>query len=430
MRSRSRFPAMNAYSLSEAEIYAIGDELLIGRTLETNAHRLAQGLHARGLTLRQIRVIPDEAEAIRRCLDECRTGVAITTGGLGATEDDFTRRVLAEWLGVPLVQDAEVLARLRSFYERRGRTLNPISEKMSFVPQGAEVLLSDAGAAPGLRINRPDGGTLFAMPGVPWEVDHLAERHLWPWLEANAAGGHVEQRVFRTVGVPESTLAGLLADFEAKLPPDAKLAYNPSLHALDLRLVLSTTRANWPARQAEYEALAAELRQAVNPYIYCMGDETLEAAIGANLKAQGLTLALAESCTGGAVAARLVSVAGASAWVRGGVVAYDNALKTQLLGVPEDMLREHGAVSESVARAMAEGARLRLGADIGLSTTGIAGPDGGSDEKPVGTVWMAVADANGTVAERRLFERDRGRNIARAVTAALDLLRQRLAETQ
>lgn len=419
---------MKALPLSEVEIYAIGDELLIGRTLETNAHRLAQGLHARGLSLRQIRVIPDEAEVIRRCLDDCRAGVAITTGGLGATEDDCTRRVLAEWLGVPLMQDAEVLARLRTYYEKRGRTLNPISEKMSFVPQGAEVLLSDAGAAPGLRINRPDEGTLFALPGVPWEVDHLAERHLWPWLEANAAGGHVEQRVFRTVGVPESKLAGLLADFEAKLPPDVKLAYNPSLHSLDLRLVLATSRADWPDRKREYEGLAEDLRQTVAPYIYGVGDETLEAAVGAELKARGLTVALAESCTGGALAARLVSVAGASAWVRGGVVAYDNALKTQLLGVSEDLLREHGAVSEPVARAMAEGARLRLGADLGLSTTGIAGPDGGSDEKPVGTVWMAVADAKGTAAERHLFERDRGRNIGRSVAAALDLLRRRLAE--
>ncbi len=409
--------------MKTAEIFAIGDELLIGRTLETNAHRLAQGLYARGMRLRQVRVIPDEAPAIRRCLEECTADLAITTGGLGATRDDCTRQTLAQWLGVTLVQHPEALARMQTYYARRNRPLNPISEQMSFVPQGAEVLLSDVGAAPGLRIDRPAGGVLFVLPGVPWEVDHLAERYLWPWLEAHGTGGHVEQRVLRTVGAPESKLAALLAPLEDRLPPDLKLAYNPSLSSLDLRLVLHTAREDWPLRQPQYEALWAELQERVGPYIYGTGDDRLEGVLGDQLATRGLRIALAESCTGGALAARLVSVAGASAWVAGGVVAYSNELKMELLDVPQELLREHGAVSEPVARAMAEGVRQRLGADLGLSTTGIAGPDGGTPTKPVGTVWMACAGAEGTMARHHLFERDRSRNIERSVVAALDLLR-------
>ena len=411
-----------------AEIFAIGDELLIGRTLETNAHRLAQGLYIRGIQLRQVRVIPDEAPAIRRCLDECSASLAITTGGLGATTDDCTRRTLADWLGVPLVQHPDALARMQTYYARRNRPLNPISVQMSFVPQGAEVLLSDVGAAPGLRIDRPSGGTLFVLPGVPWEVDHLAERYLWPWIEAHASGGRVEQRILRTVGAPESKLAGLLEPLENRLPPDLKLAYNPSLASLDLRLVLQTSSEDWPRRQPEFEAAWTELQERVRPYIYGMDNERLEAVVGQQLAARNLTVAVAESCTGGGLAARLVSVAGASAWMVGGVVAYSNELKINLLGVDEDLLSEHGAVSEAVARALAEGVRQRLGADIGVATTGIAGPDGGTSTKPVGTVWMAVSSAAGTEARHYLFERDRSRNIERSVVAALDLLRQHVRD--
>ncbi len=412
----------------QAEIVAIGNELLIGRTQDTNSHWLAQQLTAVGLTVGRISAVADDAGAIRAALAQAlaESNPVLITGGLGPTKDDITKKTLAEFFNSPLVEDAGVRAHLEAWYAQRGRTVNPLILTQALVPAGAAALPNPVGSAPGLHFTTPTGRHIFCMPGVPHEMKAIVQGSVLPFVMRQFVQGYRMHHTLRTVGKPESELAQHIADIENALPPEMQLAYNPILHQVDLRLTLHCTAASRQALQPVYDETLNKLRNRVEPWLYAEQEETLEAAVGRMLVARGWHIAMAESCTGGALGAALVREPGASRYVRGGWMAYYNAIKLQQLGVDPDVIRQHGAVSEATARAMAEGARRTLGADVALSTTGIAGPDGGTPEKPVGTVWVGYADANGSHAEKFQFENDRQRNINRTVVMALDVLRRAL----
>jgi nicotinamide-nucleotide amidase len=413
--------------MKQAEIIAIGNELTIGRTVDTNSNWLAKQLMGLGLAVRRITCVPDEAPVILTTLEQAlqHSNPIIVTGGLGPTKDDLTKKTIADFLGLPLQEDPAVRTRLEAWYARRGRVVNSNTLTQALVPVGAQVLNNPVGSAPGLHFVAK-GTNLFSLPGVPHEMKAIFEESIRPLLQAHYALDYLRQHTLRTVALPESEMALRIEDIEDNLPPQLAIAYNAMLHMVDLRLTARGPRAHTAALNEAFDHTLAALRARVQNFVYGENEDTLEAALGRALLGKQRTIAFAESCTGGALAARMISVAGASRYVRGGIVAYDNTVKTQQLGVPPSLLQEHGAVSEPVARAMAEGARKALQADVALSTTGIAGPDGGSDAKPVGTVWIGYADAQGSQAHTFLLEQDRARNIERTVILAMDVLRRKL----
>lgn len=413
--------------MKQAEIIAIGNELTIGRTVDTNSNWLAKQLITLGIFVRRITCIPDEAPAITAALEQAlqHSDPIILTGGLGPTKDDLTKKTLADFFGLQLKEDPAVRATLEAWYARRGRTLNSATATQALVPVGAGVLPNPVGSAPGLHF-KAQGANIFSLPGVPHEMKAIFEGSIRPLLQTQYATDYIRQHTLRTVALAESEMALRIADIEENLPPQLAIAYNAMLHMVDLRLTARGPRAYEVALNTAFDQTLEALHSRIADHVYGEHEQTLEAALGERLAGKKLTIAFAESCTGGALAARMVSVAGASRYVCGGMVAYDNAVKTNQLGVADELLRTQGAVSEPVARAMAEGARRTLGTDVALSTTGIAGPDGGTPTKPVGTVWIGYADANGSTAQTFLLEQDRTRNIERTVILAMDLLRRKL----
>ncbi|MCS7086036.1 MAG: competence/damage-inducible protein A [Bacteroidia bacterium] len=407
------------------ELITIGDEILTGRTADANARYIALKLEEAGLPLSRITTIGDDAETLKAELDAAlrRSDAVLSTGGLGATSDDLTRPTLAEYFGGKLVVHRPTYERIGAFLTARGRKIEGDILKMAEIPDVCEAIDNDAGAAPGM-IFRPKPGKIYiALPGYPPEMKYLLEKGAIPALKRALRPARVRHTVFRTAGVPESSMAERLRDFEKSLPPNIRLAYNPSLKALDLRLWASFADGE---NETVFDEACERMRSILGDDLFGYGDETLAQAVGKLLKQRGMSLATAESCTGGAVAAEIVSVAGASDYFLGGATAYSNTAKIEVLGVSADTLAKHGAVSEPTAVEMAEGARRRFGADAAVSTTGVAGPDGGSEAKPVGTVCIAVAVADRTVVKTFRFENDRLRNIERSVTAGLNLLRKTL----
>jgi nicotinamide-nucleotide amidase len=414
-----------------ATLITIGNELLNGRTTNTNATEIGRWLNELGITLAEVRTIPDTEGALRRALDDAlATGpITIVSGGLGVTRDDLTKHILAAYFGDgTLVDHPPTLEKIKAFYAMRGRPLNDLTVLHAQIPACATPLDNQVGAAPGLHFTGPQGQQVFAIPGVPFEMRHVMETHIIPRLRETFCGGFIRHHTFCLAGIAESTLAKRVSDIENALPPGLSLAYNPAISHIRLRITAQGAAAE--ANRLVTDMLRAQesLQERLVPYCFGTDEATLPQALGALLRQQGLSIATAESCTGGAVAAALVTVPGASEYVKGGVVAYANAAKLALLDVPADILEAHGAVSESVAIAMALGARKKLGADVALSTTGVAGPTGDSADKPVGTVWIGYADAAGAFAIRSQFDTDRQRNIDRSVAGALWLAYRTLAE--
>lgn len=414
--------------MNTAQIIAIGNEVLIGRTVDTNSNYLASRLYQLGIQVIKMTVIPDVREVILKTLAETEADIVLTTGGLGATIDDITRKTIAEYFNCDLIIHTPTLDRLHAFYAKRGQQINNISAKMALVPARAIPLDNDVGAAPGLQFAVDKGRTFFCMPGVPYEVKDIFEKRIIPFLKQRYSEGFIRQEIFRTVGIPESKMAQLIEDIENELPEYISLAYNPSLQALDMRLVLQTTVVQAPEHEIIYNKFIKKLGERIAPYVFGKAEDTLEGKIGEKLVHKKLTIATAESCTGGGLMARLVSVSGSSRYVKGGMIAYSNEVKKNELGVMEATLAEHGAVSEECAIEMARGIRKKLNTDLALSVTGIAGPDGGTPTKPVGLVWIGFADADRAYARSFQFEQDRNRNIERTIISALNLLRLELME--
>ena len=410
-----------------AAILAVGTELLSTDRLDTNSLRLAAVLERHGVALRHKAVVGDEEEEIASALAEAarRADLVLVSGGLGPTVDDVTREACARWLGRPLEEDAEVWAAIERRFASLGRTPAGNNRRQAMVVAGAAVLRNPRGTAPGQRIEA-DGLTVFLLPGVPFELETLVEHHLEPWLAGRAGGRGRERRTVRVAMRPESDVDRALEPAWAEFGRDA-ITVLSSPGEVRVRL---TADGGAEERAARLGQMAARVRELLGDAVYGEGEElTLEQVVGALLVERGWSVASAESCTGGLLAERLTRVPGSSRYFPGGVVVYADAQKTELLEVPPAMLAEQGAVSEEVARALAAGVRRRLGADFGVGITGIAGPEGGSDEKPVGTVHVAIAGPAGVRHRRLRLPGDRARVRWQASQAALEMLRQALLES-
>jgi nicotinamide-nucleotide amidase len=412
----------------KAEIITIGDELLRGEIIDSNKARIAERLLLLDLECRhQVSVLDDPADmrdAFRRAAE--RSDFVLVSGGLGPTRDDLTTEVLAETFDRQTELDPDSLAAIEAFFARVGREMSDVNRKQAFFPTGADVLRNPIGTAPGFSIQE-GGAVFFAMPGVPRELDLMMDEQVLQRIERRlaASGGPVERRVvrarlLRTFGMGESTLEAELLDLARN--GDVDLGFRTSFPDNFLRPVArAKTAEEADARVAE---VADAIRTRLGVLVYGEGNDTMESVVGRLLTERGLSVATAESCTGGLVAERITDVPGSSAYFLGGIVAYSNAAKASLLGVSEALLESEGAVSEPVVRAMAEGARARFGSDLGVATSGISGPDGGTPEKPVGLVWIALSTAEGTHSDSFVFSVDRSRHRSLTAQVALDWIRR------
>ena len=412
-----------------AEVLCIGTELLLGNITNGNARWLAEQLAGLGIPHFRQEVVGDNRErviqAVRGASGRCR--VLITTGGLGPTPDDLTTEAIAAAFNAPLVEHPEVWADIQAKAAARGRVCSPSTRKQALLPQGAAVLPNPTGTAPGMIWTPVPGFTVLTFPGVPSEMKAMWQATAAPWLrQAGVAQGVFASRMLRFWGVSEAALAEELADLLARENPTVA----PYAGAGEVKLRL-TARADTPqAAAALLEPVEAELRARTGTACYGLDQQSLPVVVLERLRQRGQTLAVAESCTGGGIGAALAAVPGASEVFLGGVIAYANAVKQELLGVPAEALASHGAVSDPVAIAMAEGVRRCTGADWAIAVTGVAGPGGGSAEKPVGLVHIAVAGPDGTSSEGVRFGSTRGRAWIQTLTAgeALDRLRRRLLQ--
>ena len=419
-----------------ASIITIGDELLIGQVVDTNSAWMAQRLNEVGISLYQITSVHDDREHILKALDEAfsRADVVLTTGGLGPTKDDITKLVMCEYFGTQLVEDPQVRTHIHDLYKDRPEALNRLTATQWLVPQTATILTNRVGSAPimvfenevkGERLKVKGEGQnskfLIALPGVPHEMKIAMTEQVLPFIRLKVKGERREAMdiIHKTIlvhGIPESKLAILIEDWENALPSSIHLAYLPKDGIIRLRL-----SSYGEATEAEIQSHIDTLLPLIKDYLLAEEDISLEALAGRLLSQQGMTIATAESCTGGRLAAALNAQSGSSAYYMGSVVAYDNSVKTNILGVSPETLNSEGAVSESTVRQMAEGVRALLHTDYAIATSGIAGPTGGTPDKPVGTVWIAWATPNGTEAQCFHFgaARERDQITLRAVTEAL-----------
>ena len=416
----------------DIELITIGDELLLGFTVDTNAAHLARELAALGVGIRRRSTVGDVAEDIAAAVHDAleRTGAVITTGGLGPTSDDLTKPSIAALFGRAMKLDEEHVAWMEQRWLQRFHRKMPESNRaQAMLPEGATKLVNRHGSAPGIWLEDEHGRWVAMLPGVPREMKGMLADTLLPRLRerASAAGEPtvVRSLTLRTTGVAESLLADQIDPIREQLGP-ITLAYLPGADGVDLRL---TIRGVSPDGADEaLSSAAALLRARLGRPIYADGDVDLTSIVLDRCREIGYTIAVAESCTGGLLGARLTGIPGSSDVVLGGVIAYANQVKVALLGVDEGDLSTHGAVSEPVARQMAEGVRARLGSTIGLSITGVAGPGGGTPEKPVGTVWIAGALPEGTRALQLKLIGDREEIRRRATQSSLELVRRALLE--
>ena len=403
-------------------IIAIGDELLIGQVTDTNSGWIACHMTPRGWDVNTVQVVPDDAGQIELAIDRAfaQTDVVLMTGGLGPTKDDITKATLCRYFGGELVHDPEVEVNVRQVMERRHLKLNEYTRLQSMVPSSCRVIQNEVGTAPLMWFER-DGKVLVSMPGVPFETQAMMERAVIPQLMARFNDGEdIEFRTFVVTGIIESALAMQLDEFEKALPQGIHLAYLPEGGIIRLRLTGSSTDA--AMLNANMELLSHELHQILGGHIIADGDKRLPEILGERLREKGLTLAAAESCTGGNIAHEITSIAGSSDYFKGAVVSYANEVKISLLGVNEQDIIDYGVVSEPVVRQMVEGACRALGTDCAIATSGIAGPGGGTPTKPVGTVWMAAKCGDRIVAQVKQLPGDRNRVITRATLEAQLLL--------
>ena len=415
----------------KAHLLTIGDELLIGQTTNTNAAWLGESLSRIGVRVDRSVTVGDEADAMRREIDRAYESarLLITTGGLGPTHDDVTKNVVADYFEAPLVTDEKLLSRIQQYYERRGRDMPDEVKQLAQVPEGFDLLENPVGTAAGLWYSDPSGERLLAvLPGVPQEMKSIYDAAVEPRLLSRADLQDLAHRTLLTTGIGESDLQAQIGDLSSVMDDDLRLAYLPSTSGVRLRLTAyGDDREEAEARLDELEAV---LRNRVGKYIFGTGKETLEGVLGDMLRERGLTVATAESATGGLIGHRITGVPGSSDYYWGSVVAYANDVKVSMLGVSEGDLIAHGAVSEPVAVQMARGVKDRLGTDVGVSTTGVAGPGGGSEEKPVGTVWIGYArgygDDEATHAVRLQLTQDRDLNKELFATSALEMIRRQL----
>ncbi|MFQ6003214.1 MAG: competence/damage-inducible protein A [Candidatus Zixiibacteriota bacterium] len=425
-----------------AEIISIGDEILYGQIADTNSPFIAEKLTGEGIKVVFSTSVGDEISKIAEAFATAqpRVDVIIATGGLGPTSDDLTKKAVVKAFKRNLVFHEKLLKDIEKSFEKRGLSMPKINQNQALLPQGAKPLANKWGVAPGIFIEEGDT-FFFALPGVPQEMKWMLENEVLPILRSKKSEAFVVHRKLRTTGIPESAIyekIGGLIDPKGEL----KIAFLPSYLGVDIRLVVSLSNlvtANLKQKgeaeqtlvrlgQAKIEELEKKIREILGTYVYGTDDQTLEEIVGKLLLEKGKTIAVAESCTGGLIGAKFTNISGSSKYFERGVVTYSNRAKTELLGVPLDIIEKYGAVSEEVAIRMAEGVRELAKTDYGLSATGIAGPTGGTPEKPVGLTYIGFAHENDSFAYKFQFAADRNTNRERAAQAALNMVRLFLIE--
>ena len=411
--------------IKRAAILSTGDELITGKVIDTNSAFIADRLFSMGIKVAAVLKVGDDREALLWAMREAADlgEIIIGTGGLGPTEDDLTSEVVAEFLGCPLVQNEEIAAALRKRFEARRIPWTANNLKQALFPQGAEILPNPVGTAPGFRVSFGENKTLSWLSGVPQEMTAMFDQTVMPWIVGMRAGqDQIFSQAFKVYGLTESKLDDLVRPIG--LEPGIKLSFRAHYPDLTLRV----TVAGASKEQRRFIETCKRIRLILGSHIYAEGDTTLEQRVGQLLSERHRTLALAESCTGGLISHRITGIAGSSAYYLGGVTSYANDVKVKLLGVTPATLEKYGAVSQETALEMSHGIRERIGADFGLSVTGIAGPSGGTPEKPVGTVWISIAQAKNHEAKLFQFHGDRERIVLGTSQAALNWLRLALLE--
>jgi nicotinamide-nucleotide amidase len=409
-----------------AEIITIGDELLIGQVIDTNSAWMAEQLNMIGIKVHQITSISDNRDHILTTLADAsaRVQLILITGGLGPTKDDITKHTLCDYFNTSLVFSDLAYKNVEKLFAARGFAVSELNRQQAMVPANCRVISNPNGTAPGMWFEN-DGCIYVSIPGVPFEMKAIMEQEIIPQL-LDKLNKVIIHRTILTEGVGESHLASEIEPWEDSLPSFIKLAYLPQPGMVRLRLTAYGT--NRDELQQAVSKAEKELYPYAGKYIFGYDDDTMESVTGQLLRKKRATLSTAESCTGGNIAQLITSIAGSSDYFKGSIVAYSNEIKEQFVGVPHQVLADFGAVSEQTVRAMAEGIRIRFSTDYAIAVSGIAGPGGGTTEKPVGTTWIAVATPTGTVARKFLFGDHRGRNIRKASVAALNMLRKTLTE--
>ena len=408
-----------------SEIITIGDELLIGQIVNTNASFIAAELNLSGIRVNRITTIADSREDIISALQSVAdtTDLVLITGGLGPTNDDITKKTLCEFFDSHLVMNEKALADITEMFRIRGWAVSEPNRKQAELPHNCRAIRNTEGTAPGMWFTK-NNRHFISMPGVPFEMKKMLTAEILPELNKSGLLKPFIHKTVLTIGIGESALAERIKDWEDHLPSHIKLAYLPEPGIVKLRLSSYAADIANPLQAIDNEI--AKLLKIIPGLVFGYNKDSIQAAIGRMLKERNVSLSTAESCTGGTIAEMITSVAGSSAYYKGSVVAYDNAVKTESLGVDENLISTHGAVSEEVVRAMAKGVKEKLHTDYAISTSGVAGPDGGSIEKPVGTTWIAVATPKHIIAEKFLLGNDRERNIRRASIFALNMLRKEM----
>ena len=409
----------------KAEIISIGDELLIGQVINTNASWIGEQLTMAGIKVYQAVSIADDQDHIFEALSLAgkRADVILITGGLGPTKDDITKKTLCDFFGSKLVFNEQVFEDVKAIFRVRGRQVTGLNRMQAEVPDNCTVIRNVHGTAPGMWFEK-DGKIFVSMPGVPFEMKPMVTEHIIPQLQKRFHLPAIYHKTVLTQGVPESEMAAMIEDWENSLPPDIKLAYLPQPGIVRLRLTASGRNRNELVKIVENEIL--RLKEIIGEYIFGFDTDTLEEVVGGLLRKKGKTVSTAESCTGGYIAHLITSISGSSDYYKGSVVSYANEAKQEVLGVNKEDIEKLGAVSEPVVKQMAAGVRKKLRTDYAVATSGIAGPTGGTDEKPVGTTWIAVATPVKVIAKQFHFGEHRGRNIRRAALMALDMLRKEI----
>lgn len=405
-----------------AEIISVGDELLTGISVNSNAAFIGEKLAGLGFDVHWITTVGDNEEDIINALGQAynRASLVILTGGLGPTHDDITKKVVSQFFDSEMVFREEILKKIEKRFQKMGRKMSPPNRGQAEVPEKAEIIENGIGTAPGLVFKR-EGRTFFILPGVPAEMRRMMEKSILPVLRKMGSGRITRSKILRTVGIPESDLYQLIKDFPDRFP-EIKLSFLPQAPGVLVRMVVSGLSVE---ACEERLALGGDMiREKAARFIYGEGNASLENILANYLFDRKLTIGVAESCTGGLISHKLTNVAGSSGYFNRGIVAYSNEAKIEILGVPEEILLKHGAVSPETAVAMAEGMRRISETDIGLSTTGIAGPGGATPTKPVGLVFMAYADEKRSFSEKYLFGKDRMWNKERSAVYALNLVRR------
>ena len=418
--------------MTQASICTIGDEILIGQIVDTNSSHISRALNSLGIKVsRMVSIADDHDQIISSLAEELRSNdIVIVTGGLGPTKDDITKKALAELSGTEnyCINDAQ-LAIIHKILSSRGLDVLDINRDQALVPDNCEVILNHLGTAPIMVFRFPEEkfghkSTLYSLPGVPFEALGALEEVLQD-IKVNNSISDIYHKTIMTYGIAESALSKKIEEWENNLPSDMHLAYLPN-PLTGVRLRLSIYGGNKDEQAARVEKEFSCLKEILSEYIYSETEDTLQDNIGRLLINAGKTISAAESCTGGMISHLFTSVPGSSSYFLGSVTSYANSVKENVLNVPADIIKNHGAVSSECAAAMAEGVRKLTGSDYAVSTTGIAGPTGGTEEKPVGTVWIGVSSEKGTETYKIQYNGDRQRNIERSSAYALNLIRKKI----